>query len=69
METKKEQTAIPAEIEPPSIEQLSTIEAAKTAGTIYDYFLTTDGITKVVMPYRRTQVPWWKFLEATCDDK
>ena len=53
---------IPAEVNPPTIEQLVAIEQAKTAGTIRDYYLSSEGVTKVVMPNGIHIQTWWEFL-------
>ena len=53
---------IPSEVNPPSIEQMAAIEAAKTAGTIRDYYLSSQGVTKVVMLNGIHMKTWWEFL-------
>ena len=56
--------SIPAETNPPTPEQMRQLEEAQRQGRIRDvYYSSTDGITKVVMPDMRSQLPWWEFLK------
>lgn len=64
---------LPVENNPPSNDQIEQLEKAKASGTIRDYYLSSDGTTKVVMPNLRDQQPWWIFLgieaSSTGDNK
>lgn len=55
-------SGLPEPIRPPNLEQLGQLDDAKGRGEIHDYFLSGDGITKVVMPKNFAQMPWWEFL-------
>lgn len=57
--------SIPSETNPPSTIQLAALEEAKNTGAIADYFFSSSGITKVVMPGGFHQMPWWEYL-AEC---
>lgn len=54
---------LPSEVNPPSAEQLSMLIEAKSKSLIKDYFLSQDGVSKVVMPNMQ-QIPWWDFLKV-----
>jgi len=60
---KKRLSAMPEEVRPPSDEQLDRLDECKALGSILDYFLSSDGICKVVMPGGFVMKPWWEFLE------
>jgi hypothetical protein len=64
-ENKKSLGGMPQEVNPPSIEQIAALEAARVAGKIRDYFLSSDGVCKVVMPNLHVQMPWWEYLNST----
>lgn len=53
-----------AEINPPSSDDLATLEEAKARGEIKDYFLSTDNICKVVLKNGFTQMPWWEYFDS-----
>jgi hypothetical protein len=66
-ENKSSSGGVPEEINPPLPSQLAALEAAKASGKIKDYFLSSDGVCKVVMPNLHTQMPWWEYLNSTPD--
>ena len=53
---------LPVEDNPPSNDQIEKLKKAKASGIIRDYYLSSNGTTKVVMPNLRDQQPWWIFL-------
>lgn len=55
--------AIPQQINAPDAKAIALLDEAKAARKIHDYFLSSDGITKVVLPNMR-QLPWWEALKV-----
>lgn len=66
---------LPEQENPPSVEQLAKLEELKFQKEIADFYLSTDGITKVIplierqvgknklkVPDPTRCLPWWEFL-------
>lgn len=66
---------LPEQENPPSVEQLAKLEEMKSQKVIADFYLSTDGVTKVIplverqvgknkfkVPDPTRCLPWWEFL-------